>query len=348
MPSGRRHNRREGDIEQGRHPQMQTHDDRENVHDYELPCNRAMCGCLGLIAFISMLLLVILLPPSLSYIRYNQYAFKKNTISNFVDQSQVYENGRHFWGLFQEPVLFPKTFQRVSFNGNDLMVFSRGSQEGETGLEFALECDVFYRLGKENISDIYTKFANTYQDRFVDAIRASVKNSAPNYQVDEYITHRHIIEEAIAQELNHDLADLHFGIENWKFMLRRTVFPSKIRDIFLKTSVQELNNDKSVLEQEVLLIKKETEEQVQEIQANITIVEQVAIAQATALVKKGHAEAARISQEATGQGLNYFLDTLNITSQADRSRVFRLLAVMDNPTSPKVIVGSGANTLISV
>ena len=54
------------------------------------------CGWISIfISFIVILIVsIILISLSFSYVEYNEYAFRKNTASNEVDTTHVYENGR--------------------------------------------------------------------------------------------------------------------------------------------------------------------------------------------------------------------------------------------------------------
>ena len=333
----------------GGHHVAQMQVEQNNDNDVvTLPCSPKQLSCTMCLVGVGLLIAIIGIPTSFFYIGYNEYAFQKNTLTNFVDTTTVYTEERQFWGWFREKISFDKTYQVVSFRGDDLMVFSRGNEEGETGIEFSIDCDVFYRLGTENLSSIYTDMALTYPDRIKDEIFASIKKSAPKFSLPEYFSKRPEIEQTMLDDLNENLAELFIGFEPRKFSLLRTVFPPENDAIYLNTAVQALQNDKAKLEEVVRLIEKETEEQERQVRANITIVNQVADAAAAARVKEGHAEADKISEEATGQGLNHFRQNLTLTDPEDWSRALRLMAIMDNPTSPKILVGTGMNTLINV
>ena len=126
----------------------------------------------------------------------NQIAFKKNTITNNVDQSKVYTNGRYVWGPSNEPLTFPIIKQIIVFK--NLLAFSK------KGLEFSITINIYYRLKKENLSMIFTDFGTNYHNAFTDASKASIKNSAPYFFVDEYTTKRKYIKNYFLNELNKD------------------------------------------------------------------------------------------------------------------------------------------------
>ena len=287
----------------------------------------------SVLLIIGVILTVALVPPSFSYVGYNELAFKKNTISNKVDNSTVYENGRYFWGVSVEPLTFPSKYQLIAYKGNDLLIFST------IGTEFPIEVDVYWKFANENLAKIFGKFGKDYNKPFTDKIKASIKNTAPKFTVDQYIANRSYIAETMLNDINTDLSEVHLHINPHKFLLKRIDFPSNIKDKFLRTAVQALENAKALLQQEVELINKETEELIEEIQANITIVNQLAKAQADAIIKSAEADASKIIQEATGDGINYLFEQLNVTNPMDRDKMFQILTILDNENDPKVLIG---------
>ena len=68
----------------------------------------------SVVLFIGVILTIALVPASFSYVEYDELALKKNTVSNKVDNSIVYENGRYFWGVSVEPLTFPSKYQLIS------------------------------------------------------------------------------------------------------------------------------------------------------------------------------------------------------------------------------------------
>ena len=303
--------------------------------------SRLFWGPLICIGIIGVILLIVLLPVSYNYIEYYEIGFKKNTVSNTVDISQVYGPGRYLWAPEDSVVTFPSTYQHIEFLDDDLLVFS------QTGLEFNLEADIYYRLTEENLANIYQDFGTNYHDRFVEAIRASIKNTAPNFSVDEFVRNRTDITQIMFNNINNDLADLNIKIDENKFFLGRISFPDLVKNVFLNTAVQQLQNDQSLLQQQVTLIDRSTEQILASIDANITIVLQQSLAEAESIVRKSEAEAKKIFEEATGQGIGNLFAQLNVTSVSDREMIFKLFSILDNENDPQLIVGN-INAIINL
>jgi frataxin-like iron-binding protein CyaY len=272
---------------------------------------------------------------------YNEIAFKKSTTDNRVDTSRSYHTGRYFWGLTTTAVRFPSVYQHISYRNNDLLVFSK------QGLEFALECDVFYLLDESELPAIFSEFGLAFNSRLYDAVKASIKNTAPEFEVNDYLNNRTEIADIFLSNLNTDLEVLHVTVRPYKFLLQYLDFPDNLKQKFLSTAVQETNNQKALLQQQVDLIQKETDQLVEAIQANITIIAQNGTSTADVLIKNAQSLANNILLSATGQGLSFLFDELEMTNSTDRKKLFELMTLLDSQTNPRVIVGDfGGNIII--
>lgn len=186
----------------------------------------------GVIVFIGLLLMCILLPLSFSYIDYYDIAFKKNTVTNDVIENKVYGVGRYLWSPSHTPFKFSSVYQRISYRGSDLLVFSK------RGLEFQIEVDAYYKINQTNVIPIFKDFGQGYDERFRDAIKASIKNTAPLFTLEEYLTQREKITRVMHNDVNKNLHSLHIHIEPYKFTVLRINFPDAIKNKSLQTAVQ--------------------------------------------------------------------------------------------------------------
>lgn len=319
-------------------------DDNDGGFDCSIPDwmkGKVFLGIGGCLLITGVILMIILLPLSFAYIEYNEIAFKKNTISNRVDTSEVYANGRHMWGPAYDKIAFTSTYQLESFSGTELSVFS------SNGLDFPIEVDVYYKLEPENLALIFDDVGTAYEERLRALIESSLKNTATKFEVDDYVTNRTNITQAMYDGLNVDLAELFISIEPYKFLLKKVAFPDDVDQVFLNTAVQELENEKALLEQDVALTIRETNRLIEEIDGNITVVTVTAEAEAEAIVNIAQAEAGKIIQEATGVGINYMFTVLNITQAEERQKLFELFAILDNKNGVQILSGN-INPLVNV
>lgn len=317
--------------------------------------NKVKAGVIiGVILVVLIVVIVPLIVTSLGDVEWDQFAFRKNTVTNLVDRSRVYTFGRHMWGPSTTSVVFPRYYQLIEFKGNDLQVFAgKGNntmdQNSTTtaGLEFAIECSIWYRLNENNLADIFDSWGLTYHDRFVDAVRASLKNTAPEFSVDDYVERLREIETRLFQEVNKDLMDLKIQIEKGKLVLKRVSFPGSVLGKYEETVLKKVEIENEILKRDVELFEKETEEILEGIRGNMTLIMTDANATADAVVLEASAAVVRIRQEALGRGINHMMKRLNITDEVTRNKVFQLYTIEDNVSKEKILLGDG-NNLISV
>lgn len=331
--------------------------------------NKIFLISMGIMCGVGILMMLIMLPESFSYVNWDELAFQKNTLSNTVDRETVYTNGRYFWGLSTEPLTFPSIYQKISYRGNDLLVFAGSGDDAnntaQAGLEFGIECDVFYRLQPENLKEIFNDFGTAYHERFVDSIKASIKNTAPEFTVDDYILRRQDISERMREEINHDIQNLNLQIDEHKFVLLSVHFPARLLNKFEATVMKDLEIDKSVLDRDVDLYQKGTEEAISRIRANITLINSTTDARVAAIIAQGNAQAeaidieakararaielnaqaesVRIQEEALGIGVSHMMKELNVTA-AEMSKLFQLLTILDSP-SGRILIGDEDNLI---
>ena len=268
---------------------------------------------------------------------YDQVGFAQNTLTNEIQTSVVYGPGRYFWGPSATVVTFPTTVIYVPFvvggiDGGSLSVFSK------SGLEFNIEVNVFVRLDISRLREMFRDFGQLYVSRIRDQVRASIKNSAPFWTVEEYVTQRESISAFFLQRLQVDAEKVYITVENLHIL--GIAFPSIGQGKFLSTAVQSLLNVKSTLQQEVERISKETEKQTESILANITLVTKSGIAQSNTIVASSVESASRLVTIATGAGIKKLIDAIAPNSTEARGVLYRYLTVRDSSETVKAVAGS--------
>lgn len=182
---------------------------------------------------IGLLLTVILIPLSFSYVEYHEIALKKDTITNEVDTGSVYTNGQYFWGVNKKPLSFPRQYQIVK---QDFSIFPSG------GFEFDVSVVFWYRLNPEKLGSLYNSFGNAFHSQVVNRANAQIKNRAPDFTLEEYITRREEITRALYDALVDDLDEIFIELPADKFYLAEVQIPSEVRSRDLTAAVQEQRN----------------------------------------------------------------------------------------------------------
>jgi len=260
----------------------------------------------GIIAIVS----IILISLSFSYVEYNELAFKKNKTTNEVDNSQVYTNGRYFWGVGYSAFTFPSTAITESFTDDGkgaLSIFT------EAGLSVKIECSFQYRLIPEELADLFDRYGISYGQQVVNIARSILKNVAPGFTTEQYYSQRKQISETFKAALTKNLHD-QAHVEVLFFQLRKITFSTGVANKLLQTLVQnQINLQESYL-QNATLIRKQTVTLQEETLANVTRIQSVANADASLIKQQADTNAFRIRLQSKQQALGHLFDTLGFNT----------------------------------
>lgn len=308
------------------------------------------CSCSGKSILIGTLLLVtaaivIIIVPTITsmsviYVDRNRYAFRKNSITNQVDEV-IYPSGRYFWGPTFSPIVFDGEYIRVNFDPTQLLVFS------STGLEFGVGISVYYQLQPSNLRLIFNQFGTVYNVTFSNIIKAAIKNVAPIFSAEQYVSNRSLVEDTFLNSVNTALVAVGIDIQADRFMMMGVSFPSSVSNRYLDTAIQQLTNERVILQRGVELIEAETDRQVAEIEANITITKSQAVAESNQIVQNAIELGKRQFNEAKGLGLSDLIAQLNITSATAYQKLLNVMTILDTSPQNVVIGGTGAQLLIN-
>lgn len=104
----------------------------------------------AIVGVLLLLLIIFTVPFGIAYVEWNEYALKKNSITNKVDYTQVFENGRHYFGVGKKAVKFTNTANNIEFwNPNGLVTFT------DNGLEIDIDCSFQYKIRKELLPELF-------------------------------------------------------------------------------------------------------------------------------------------------------------------------------------------------
>lgn len=132
------------------------------------------------------LLLIILLPMSFSYLDFYEYGFARRRTTGTVDISRVYEGGRHFIGPDFEFKEFYAAAQFVYFG--HIPIYTTDN------LQVSISVELQYFLIKEDLPLLHEAFDIIYQSIVVGNAKDSLKNSVTKFDTDEFISNRTVIQ----------------------------------------------------------------------------------------------------------------------------------------------------------
>ncbi len=329
---------------------MRIHDRGIPSEDNEDPDNYHFSRCCVILSILSLIGAIILcatVASSFHYVKYDQYALLQDRYGT-VRLSRVYEEGRYFFPLNYNMIKFPATYIPVQL---DTLVFT------ETGLEFDIQVEFYYRLPKDNLGMIYNSYSFNYDDLVHSNAKTTIKNSAANLKFDLYFTNRTYIESLFANNVAKVLlTDVYVDMPIELFRISSVTVPDSIIELSLESQIALQNNDLLEKTQKVAVIRAETDRLVATITAQTKQVLQFANNEAKRLVEKATSYANRIEITARAEGIHTMLVALNISdttkSAANNDTAFttqlvRTLALLDNAVNTTIVPGVG-DVLVNV
>ncbi len=305
------------------------------------------CVILSVLSLIGAIILCATIASSFHYVKYDQYALLQDRYGT-VRLSRVYEEGRYFFPLNYNMIKFPATYIPVQL---DTLVFT------ETGLEFDIQVEFYYRLPKDNLGKIYNSYSFNYDDLVHSNAKTTIKNSAANLKFDLYFTNRTYIESLFANNVaNVLLTDVYVDMPIELFRISSVTVPDSIIELSLESQIALQNNDLLEKTQKVAVIRAETDRLVATITAQTKQVLQFANNEAKRLIEKATSYANRIEITARAEGIHTMLVALNISdttkSAANNDTAFttqlvRTLALLDNAVNTTIVPGVG-DVLVNV
>lgn len=266
----------------------------------------------GVLCFIAVLLICIMVPVSFSYVDRNKIAFKKNTATNDVDRSQVYSNGRYFWGLARSPVSFPSNYLKVDLtNSQGLTVFTDGGQS--VNIDFVF----WYRIDPAKLNDLYSAFGTSYHDRIVGIAKAELRNAAPSFTLSQYLNDRSNVSTLYFTKLQSQLQTKAFiTLDASKFLLQHIQLPSTVLTQKLAIFRVDQEQKTALFNANATAARLETTRQVRVLENAAALVAQTATAQANRMRTDATSDSFGRVETERGAQLQNMITTLNVTGNA--------------------------------
>ena len=219
-------------------------------------------GTYTTICGIGLLLLVILLPLSFSYVEYHEYGLKQRKSTGTVDVSKVYDSGRYAIGPDYTFIKYQADAHVLNLDG--LSVFSASGGDDSIGLEFVLDLHMTYTLQKDKIGELHTSMATSYQAIVSSRAKDAVKNRASiNISFTDFFENRESVETILKAAVTARWADapaLPAVLD--QFHIGRIKTPENVARKQLETKLQNERNDKETSLQKALVERELTKVEV--------------------------------------------------------------------------------------
>jgi len=337
--------------------------------------SKGIVGIVGTVVGVSLALLVILLPISFSYLDFYEYGFYRNKISGSVDtgtinKPNVYTGGRYLIGPTGEFKEFYASAHFLSFS--HIPIFTTDN------LQVSISVELQYFLIKEDLKLLHDTYDISYQSKIASSAKDALKNAVTKFDTDEFITNRTVIQEDLFKGVRQRLSgicclpnckmdcptckkweicekgckerstctkeDRGLFVEVRYLQLSDIDIPSQVNERRLLTLIRELEEEKEKSIKEEMIVRKQTELEVNKFQNSA----KEAIANATAMSKflmdQAEVNYSRIVENTHNDGLKNLFDGLGLSSNKLKSSLNYMRMMQDHE---KVKYSIDFNTLIA-
>lgn len=292
--------------------------------------NDPLVACGGIVFCIGLFLIVLLIPLGHSKIEYYETGLKMQRSTSEVDRSVTYGTGNHFIG---PDYTFRKFQTSLNYFEQSMEVWTR-SGDDDAGTSVEITVSFQYKLQKENLGDLYSLVALNYEPLVKSKAIDAIKNTAPLFGVDSYLTQRQRVEASLRSNVSLAVADVYADV--YDFQLNFVSLEDDYRLSRLTAAIQIESNYKEEYVQEAALVRAKTAVDTLRIENNASRVLATAQAAATLIENKATYEATALVERARNTGLKDLFTQINITTEEHKASLDYILTLTDKDVSDDV------------
>ena len=272
------------------------------------------CTCILILLAMGVLLTVILVPLSFSYVEYYEYGLDQRKTTGSVDIDTVYGKGRHAIGVDHRFIKYQADAHVETLRG--FSVFSSGESNSSVGLDFKVDVDYTFLLVEDEIGLVHQEIAKSYREVIVSRAKDAIKNEAIYVTFSQYFRDRQAVEqrfrEAVQNRWN-TAPPLHCTLD--QFHLGRIQIPESVGAKQLEAKIQNERNDQEAFLQQAQVEREMTAVQVNTIYLEEQKVLRTARAEASLIRSKAQSEAAKVIANAQTEGTFELVQAAEIVGQ---------------------------------
>jgi hypothetical protein len=278
----------------------------------------------------------------------NQYGLIKNTISNKVDFSQVYEGGRRYLGPFSEYVTFPSYLQTIDYSRQSQAAPGTKTEapfkaRTSEGMQVELSVTLQYQYNKEFIAEMYKEYKYNFPGYVTSNMRSKFTTLISKYkQSDLWEKRLEVVAALKAKFIEVSTAILSNWVTCWGVQLHAVHLNYEIESKIEGQQVQKQNQIGEEKLQRAAQYRAGTEVIVSEKSKEITVVNAMASANSLQIVQEAKTNVTFNYQVAGGEALTVVDDTLKagFTSiSADTLNSYFLKAAIIKKTNSHLLYG---------
>jgi hypothetical protein len=277
---------------------------------------------------IGILLTVILVPLTFSYVEYYEYGLVQRKTTGKVDVDTVYTRGRYNIG---PDYTFIKYQADAHFaNLEELSVFSSGDSNSSIGLAFLVDIDFTYLLKEDKIGQVHSESASSYRGVIESRTIEAIRNEAISVSFQQYFRNRKEVEalfKAAVQRRWDTNPPVHAVLD--QFHLGRIQIPDSVAEQQLESRVQNERNGMEAFLQQAQVERDQTGVEVNKINLETSRVLQTARAEASLLMARATATALKTTTNALNNGTKMLFDAVGIVGQEQRIAFSYMRTLLD-------------------
>jgi hypothetical protein len=267
---------------------------------------------------VGVLLIVILVPLTFSYVEYYEYGLDQRKTTGLVNIDRIYGHGRYNLGPDHHFIKYQADAHLEAFD--QLSVFSAGGSNESIGLEFLVDIDFSFFLIENEIGILHKELASNYREVIVSRTKDAIKNEAIYITFTEYFEARKEVEarfRAAVQARWTSKPSLHCTLD--QFHLGRIRIPDSVANKQLESRIQNERNDKEQFLQQAQLERELTAVEVNQINLETQKILRTAQAEASLIRAKALALAERTKAQAGINGTKLLLAASDIVTQEHKT-----------------------------
>jgi len=271
---------------------------------------------IGISIVVIIAVIIGLLAGSVRDLDPNEVAFDyDHNVGLIVDDTTLYEGGRHFLGLGHDFVVFPKTVQSL--------VIPTQEVRSSDGLAIELDMTVQYLFSPLNattLKNIYYSFEEDYERVFTFHIEAVARDISSLYNASDFYERRADIQQSLKDSLKTVFASYAVSIDD--LQLVNTVLPDDLSTEIQNTELAKQDSLKAAEERDVQ--QGELDTRIGQSYGDIAILFQDRDTQVNLTLTSAYSQADTIKSiyilESTA--LAYVLSALNLTNDEFQAYMF--------------------------
>ena len=219
---------------------------------------------------------------SFKSIEYNEFGLKQNLLTKEID-TEVYEEGLHAIGFWNDFIRFPSTYITIEFTpaswADDIPI----SVQTKNGLLVYVDVSFQFKLRKVDLLNLYSEYGTAYKSYIQAVARSALREVVGNYNAETLYANRSAVNNAMSNALYVSINSI---VEVGEFQLRSVQFPQSFENAVEQYEVWRIEVEIAQLEQQAEVIRQQTLTLVEQFTANRTIIEYEGIATALSTMRE--------------------------------------------------------------